>query len=200
MFHLLEEGIDRLCFYHLVYTGRGSRLASHDLHPKETRQVVDFIFKATLDLLRREQFKEVLTVDNHTDGVYLYLKVLSQDKQKATEVYRLLKLNGGNSSGIGIAAIDEVGNIHPDQFWRHHSLGNVRETPFSIVWEGNTEPLLNALRNRKVYLKGRCQRCRYLEICGGNFRVRAEAVYGDVWAPDPACYLTDGEIGLEDAG
>ena len=27
-------------------------------------------------------------------------------------------------------------------------------------------------------------------------RVRAEAVTGDPWAPDPACYLTDEEIGL----
>jgi Fe-coproporphyrin III synthase len=41
---------------------------------------------------------------------------------------------------------------------------------------------------------GRCATCRYLSICGGNFRSRAEAVYDDVWAPDPACYLTDEEI------
>ena len=45
--------------------------------------------------------------------------------------------------------------------------------------------------------EGRCAKCRWLDICGGNFRVRAEAISGDVWAPDPACYLTDEEIGLE---
>ena len=31
------------------------------------------------------------------------------------------------------------------------------------------------------------------EIC----RVRAEAAYGDIWAPDPACYLTDREIAAD---
>jgi radical SAM protein with 4Fe4S-binding SPASM domain len=51
------------------------------------------------------------------------------------------------------------------------------------------------LKEKKRHVKGRCASCRWLEICAGNFRVRAEASSGDLWAPDPACYLTDGEIG-----
>ncbi len=42
-----------------------------------------------------------------------------------------------------------------------------------------------------------CASCRFLDVCGGNFRVRAEATTGDLWSCDPACYLTDEEIGIE---
>ena len=31
-------------------------------------------------------------------------------------------------------------------------------------------------------------------------RVRADLHFNDPWAPDPACYLTDEEIGLDPAG
>lgn len=197
LFRLIEEeGIDRICFYHLVYAGRGSRLVSWDLSPEETRRAVDLIFDSTLDLLRRGHSKDVLTVDNHCDGVYLYFRVLAEEPERAPEVYRLLELSGGNSSGIGIGAIDELGEVHPDQFWRHYSLGNVRERPFSTIWEDSGSSLLAALRNREAYLKGRCRQCRYLRLCRGNFRVRAEAIYGDIWAPDPACYLSDKEVGV----
>ena len=48
----------------------------------------------------------------------------------------------------------------------------------------------------KEHVTGRCATCGWLSICAGNFRVRAEAVYDDVWAPDPACYLTDDEISV----
>ena len=34
-------------------------------------------------------------------------------------------------------------------------------------------------------------------ICGGNTRIRALQLTGDPWAEDPACYLSDAEIGVE---
>lgn len=197
IFKLLEEeGIERLCFYHLVYAGRGSHLASWDLSTEAARQAMDLIFDRSLDFQRRGLFKDILTVDNHADGVYLYLKLLSQDSSRAGEVYEFLEKNGGNSSGVGIAAIDERGDVHPDQFWRHYSVGNVRQKPFSALWQNGHDPLLAGLRQRRERLKGRCGVCKYIHLCGGNFRVRAEALYGDVWAPDPACYLSDEEIGI----
>ena len=106
----------------------------------------------------------------------------------------LLKLNKGNSSGLGIGCVDFNGYVHPDQFWQHYSIGNIRKNKFSEIWTDETEPLLNRLRHRKDRLTGKCQSCLFLNICNGNLRVRAEAVYDDVWAPDPACYLTDQEI------
>lgn len=197
IFDLVErENIHRVCFYHLAYSGRGKDLQEEDLTHQETRAAVDIICQRTVDLYRRGLGKEVLTVDNHADGVYLYLKVLKEAPERAPAVLELLRRNGGNSSGMRIGAVDNLGNVHPDQFWWDCSLGNVRQRPFSAIWSDGSEPLLQALRERKKHLKGRCAHCLYLELCNGNLRVRAEKATGDLWAEDPACYLTDEEIGL----
>lgn len=192
-----EERIDRACFYHLVYTGRGSDMLKDDLTHQETREAVDLIIERTLDFHRRGLEKDILTVDNHADGVYLYLRLMKEQPERAAEVFQLLRWNGGNNSGIAIGAVDNLGNVHPDQFWNYYSLGNVREKKFSEIWQDTSDPIMKGLKDRKGLLKGRCGLCRWLEICNGNFRVRAEAVYRDTWAEDPACYLTDKEIGID---
>jgi len=195
IFDLLEEyRIPRVCFYHLVYAGRGSDLVDDDLDHGETRKVVDLIIDRTKDLHDRGMAKEVLTVDNHADGPYVYLRMLGENNPRAEEVLTLLKMNEGNSSGRGIGCVSWDGSVHADQFWRHCSFGNVLERPFSEIWSDLTNPLMKKLKEKKRHVKGRCAKCRWLDVCGGNFRVRAEAVTGDVWAPDPACYLSDEEI------
>jgi 12,18-didecarboxysiroheme deacetylase len=195
IFDLLEEmEIPRVCFYHLVYAGRGSQLVREDLSHAETRRVVDLIIDRTRDLHRRGKPKEVLTVDNHADGPYLYLRLRREDPARAAEVLELLKMNEGNSSGRGIGCVSWDGAVHADQFWRHHSFGNVRRRPFSEIWSDLSEPLMGRLKEKRRHVTGRCAACRWLDVCGGNFRVRAEAVSGDLWAPDPACYLSDAEI------
>jgi radical SAM protein with 4Fe4S-binding SPASM domain len=199
IFELIEqEMIDRACFYHLVYSGRGRGIAGDDLTHEEARSAVDYICDKAVGLRRRGIEKDILTVDNHADGVYVYRKLRQEQPARAEEVLQLLRWNGGNRSGIGIGNIDNVGEVHPDQFWWSYSFGNVRQRPFSEIWKDLSDPLMFGLHNRKSLLKGRCGRCRYLDICNGNFRVRALAVHGDIWAPDPACYLTDEEIGLVD--
>jgi radical SAM protein with 4Fe4S-binding SPASM domain len=192
-----REGIPRVCFYHLVYAGRGTKLIHEArMSHEETRNTVDLIMDRTKDFHDRGKKVEVLTVDNHTDGPYLYLRLLKEDPVRAAEVLKLLKMNGGNSSGTGIGCVSWDGSVHPDQFWRHYSFGNVTQKPFSKIWTDTSEPLMGKLRERKKYLTGRCAACKWLDICNGNFRVRAEAMTGDVWAPEPDCYLTDKEIGL----
>ncbi|MFQ5681570.1 MAG: radical SAM protein, partial [Candidatus Omnitrophota bacterium] len=188
-----SEGIPRICFYHLVYSGRGSAMINEDLSKDQARRTIDLIFARCRKL--RAQDIEILTVDNHCDGVYLYLQLKKEDARRANEALRLLRINGGNKSGIAIANIDERGFVHFDQFWRHYSLGNVRQRPFSRIWSDESDGLLWRLRhNRKRLLKGKCARCRFQDICAGNFRVRAEAVYGDIWQEDPACYLEEEEV------
>ena len=195
IFDLVErEEVDRVCFYHLVYAGRGSKLIKEDLSHEETRQVVDLIIDRTYDLFKRGKPKEVLTVDNHADGPYIYLRLLSEGSPRAPEVLELLKMNEGNNSGVGIGCVSWDGEVHADQFWRHYSFGNVRKRPFSEIWLDTSDPLMAKLKEKKKHVKGRCRNCKWLDVCAGNFRVRAEAVYGDVWAEDPACYLTDEEI------
>jgi len=198
IFDLLEEeNIPRVCFYHLVYAGRGSELIGEDLDRGETRKVLDLIIDRTQDLHARGKAMEVLTVDNHSDGPYLYLRMLRERSPRAGEVMELLRMNGGNSSGVGIGCVSWDGSVHADQFWRHYSFGNVRQRPFSQIWTDLGHPLMAMLKEKKKHVKGRCAACRFLDVCAGNFRVRAEAVTGDLWAPDPACYLTDEEVGIK---
>jgi Fe-coproporphyrin III synthase len=195
IFDLLEEmNIPRVCFYHLVYAGRGSELVKDDLTHEETRAAVDLIIDRTQALHAKGKPKEVLTVDNHSDGPYLYMRMLRENPERAKKVLELLQMNEGNNSGRGIGCVSWDGSVFADQFWRHHSFGNVRQRPFSQIWTQPEDPLLLQLKEKKKYVQGRCAGCRWLDVCGGNFRVRAEAVTGNVWAPDPACYLTDDEI------
>ncbi|MDI6807732.1 MAG: radical SAM protein [Candidatus Eisenbacteria bacterium] len=191
---LEKESIPRACFYHLVYAGRGSKLVEDDLTHDETRKAVNLIFDKAIEFCDKKLEIELLTVDNHTDGVYLLKRVCSESPERAEEVYELLLWNGGNSSGIAVADVDYLGNVHPDQFWTHYSLGNVRKRTFGDIWTDTSDPLLRGLKDRKHLLKGKCGSCAFLDICNGNFRVRAEAVFGDVWAEDPACYLTEEEL------
>jgi 12,18-didecarboxysiroheme deacetylase len=196
VFDLLEaERVPRICLYHLVYCGRGAEIAAHDLAPDERRAALDLIIDRTAALHARGLPVEVLTVDNHCDGPYLYLRMTREGNPRAGEVMTLLRMNGGNSTGHGIGCISWDGTVYPDQFWRNKPVGNVRERPFSAIW-GDPAPgsLLALLREKKKHVTGRCVACRFLDVCGGNFRARAEAASGDIWGVDPACYLTDDEI------
>ncbi len=191
---LEEEKIPRFCLYHLVYAGRGSELANEDLAHVETRAMMDMLFERTVDFHERGIELEMLTVDNHADGVYLYLKLARENPDRAREVLRLLRISGGNASGVRIGCVGVTGEVHADQFWRHYSFGNVRRRKFSEIWYDLSDELMAGLKDRRALLTGKCGRCSYQDICNGNFRVRAEAVHSDPWMEDPACYLTEEEI------
>ena len=190
-----EKQINRVCFYHLVYSGRGNQMMNEDVTPQESRHAMDIIIKRTKDFEERGLQKEILTVDNHCDGVYMYLKALSEDDDTtAAQIKHYISTNGGNRSGIAFGEVDPQGYVHPDQFTQHHTFGNVRERKFGDIWTDTSNPIMRGLKDRKSLLKGRCARCKFLDNCNGNFRTRAEARTGDFWQSDPSCYLTDEEI------
>lgn len=192
-----EEGINRVCFYHLVYSGRGEQMMDQDVTPEESRRAMDTIIRRTKDFEERGLKKEILTVDNHCDGPYMYLKALEAgDRETAAQIKKYISMNGGNRSGIAFGEVDPQGYVHPDQFTQHHTFGNVRERKFGDIWQDTSNPIMAGLKDRKPLLKGRCAACKWLENCNGNFRTRAEARTGDFWASDPSCYLTDEEIGV----
>lgn len=199
IFDFIEsESINRACFYHLVFSGRGGNLFQDDLTHSQSREAMDIILFRTKDFFERKKDINILTVDNHTDGVYLYLKLLKENNPRAIEVRKLLEWNGGgaHSSGVGIANIDFVGNVHPDQFWQDYTFGNIRTRSFADIWMDESDPLMKGLKHKADYIKGRCHLCQYRAMCTGSMRVRAYRAYGDPWAPDPQCYLTDEEIGI----
>ncbi|MBI2400273.1 MAG: SPASM domain-containing protein [Deltaproteobacteria bacterium] len=198
IFDLIEsEGVQRGYFAHLVYSGRGGRFSSEDLDHNQTRAAIDYIFERSGDFVKKGLDKDIVTGSNDADGVYLYLKLKGKDPVKAGRVRALLESRGGNSSGISLANIDNTGEVHPDQFWTSHSFGNVKERPFGEIWTDTSNPLLKALRNRNGLVKGRCSRCAHFSMCSGSYRARAEFATGDPWAEDPACYLTEKELGID---
>jgi radical SAM protein with 4Fe4S-binding SPASM domain len=99
---------------------------------------------------------------------------------------------------VNIANIDNLGNVHPDTMWWDYTLGNVRERPFSAIWDDTSDRLMAGLKQKQRPLQGRCAQCRYRPLCGGNSRTRAWQLTGNPWAEDPGCYLSDGEIGVSD--
>jgi radical SAM protein with 4Fe4S-binding SPASM domain len=199
IFDLMDaEKIPRICFYHLVNTGRGKELGSDDGMPSHeaVRAALEMIVERTAALHAKGQKVEVLTVDNHADCPWLLRKMRTENHPGAETAYNLLKLNGGAASGtgVGISCVSWNGDVYPDQFWRSKKLGNILETPFGEIWTNPDNEFLQKLKKKSKHVTGRCAACQYLELCGGNFRARAEAYTGDMWAPDPACYLTNEEI------
>ena len=191
-----EEEIPRVCFYHLVY---GGRTAEGGLLPAaETRRALRMVADAVLRWNREGNNREVLTVDQPADGGFFWLTMRRRDPKRAEEIWRQLRRDHEgrrHAPGLGVSNIDSVGNVHPHQFWQGHTLGTVKERRFSQIWKkSQNDALLSGLRNRPTRLKGRCAECRFQEICGGGFRVRAFQKYGDPWAEDPGCYLRNHEI------
>ncbi len=192
-----EERIDKFYLSHLVYAGRGNRYRTDDARHATTRQSMDILFERCLENLRAGGSREFVTGNNDADGVYLLHWTRRRFPEREAHLRAHLAAWGGNSSGVGVANIDNLGEVHPDTMWWHYPLGNVRERPFSEIWNDLSDPIMAGLKARPRKIGGRCGGCAYFDICGGNTRVRALRVYDDPWAEDPACYLTDAEIGLQ---
>lgn len=204
-----EQEIQRVCFYHLVPAGRGAELQV--LEPAAIRRAIDTIIARVALWHSRGETREVLTVTQPADGAYLLNRMENENHHNLLQARQLLGWNGGGafSSGRAVSNIDTQGNVHPDQFWQDVQLGNVKQTPFSEIWDGQYAPSaaqLEEIRSvgilnreqRKTLMNGRCGSCRWFDVCGGGFRTRAAfANGGDMWGSDPACYLSDKEIGTE---
>ncbi len=191
-----EESIDKFYLSHLNYAGRGNVNRKRDALHRTTREEMDLLFSWTWSHVERGSSQEVVTGNNDADGVYLLHWARARFPDRVEHLRAQLVQWGGNASGVNVANIDNLGNVHPDTMWWHHTLGNVRERPFSAIWRDVSDPIMAGLKARPRSVSGRCGTCRYLDVCGGNTRVRAQQLTGDPWAEDPGCYLTDAEIGM----
>jgi Fe-coproporphyrin III synthase len=192
-----REGIDKFYFSHLNYAGRGNKHRGDDARHHTTRWAMDLLFAAGWRWIAEGRPKDLVTGNNDADGVYLLQWAAERFPDALPRLQTKLEQWGGNSSGVNVANIDNLGNVHPDTMWWQHTIGNVRERPFSELWEDTSDPLMAGLKQRPRPLSGRCGACAWLAVCNGNTRVRAQQTTGDPWAEDPGCYLTDAEIGVK---
>ncbi len=191
-----SEGVEKFYFSHLNYAGRGNKNRDSDAFLETTRKAMDLLFERALKDVQAGKRSEYVTGNNDADGVYLLNWVSRRFPAQAGHMREKLVQWGGNSSGINIGNIDNLGNVHPDTMWWHYTLGNVRERPFSAIWNDTSDPVMAGLKARPRRIGGRCALCQHIDICGGNTRVRALQLSGDPWAEDPGCYLSDQEIGI----
>jgi heme d1 biosynthesis radical SAM protein NirJ len=194
------ERIDKFYLSHLNYAGRGNRNRGTDAAHLATRAVMDYVFDTCLDYQRRGIEKEFVTGNNDADGVYFLLWARKRFPDREAHLRAKLAQWGGNSSGVNVANIDNLGVVHPDTMWWNYPLGNVRQRPFGEIWADTSDPVMAGLKRKPRQVKGRCGACAYFDICGGNTRVRALQVTGDAWEEDPGCYLDDAEIGVAPGG
>lgn len=189
----IKEKIPRFCMYHLVYSGRGKSIVDIDIDNKARRKVVDFLVYRAVEYNKRKYDFEMLTVDNHADGIYIYNYLKKKNPQIAAEVLKLLEFHGGCSAGSKVVDISPAGEVFACQFWQQEAIGNIKNTDFSNIWLNKDDESLCRLRSKASYLLGKCGRCRYKSYCGGC-RIRALVVHNDLWQEDPCCYLKENEI------
>ncbi|WP_022705011.1 heme d1 biosynthesis radical SAM protein NirJ [Pseudorhodobacter ferrugineus] len=193
------EGVDKFYLSHLVYAGRGDKHRGEDTEHSHTRRAMDVLIARAWEAIQNGKDLEVVTGNNDADAVYFLQWVTEYFSPEQTAHVRAhLESWGGNSSGLGVANIDPQGKVHPDTYWSDYTVGSVKTDRFSSLWTGS-DAMLATLRQRPRPLKGRCGDCAFKAVCGGNTRIRALQVTGDPWAEDPACYLSNAEIGIDDA-
>lgn len=194
-----DEGVDKFYLSHLVYAGRGDKHRGEDAHHQMTRQGLDLLLERAWSAVSEDRPLDIVTGNNDADaGYFLQWAEERFDADKVAHLRDHLTAWGGNSSGLGVANIDYLGYVHPDTYWSDYTIGNVKKKKFSEWWTSDDQ-MLATLRTRPRPLKGRCGACKIKDICGGNTRIRALQVTGDPWAEDPACYLSNAEIGVADA-
>jgi heme d1 biosynthesis radical SAM protein NirJ len=191
-----REGFPKFYLSHLVYAGRGNKNRGDDATWAATRAAMDMVIARAWDWARTGKDIEIVTGNNDADAVYLLHWAEREVADAVPHLRAKLAQWGGNSSGVNIANIDNLGNVHPDTMWWHYNLGNVKERPFSAIWTDLSDPIMAGLKRRPRVIGGRCGACAFFDVCGGNTRVRAMRITGDAWAEDPGCYLTDAEIGV----
>jgi radical SAM protein with 4Fe4S-binding SPASM domain len=191
------EKVNKFYLSHLVYAGRGNKHRHDDTDWTVTRAAVDLLLDEAWQATERDEDFEIVTGNNDADAVRFLMWAAERfPEERIAHVRQHLEAWGGNSSGLGVANIDTQGVVHPDTYWSGYSVDSVRNRPFSVIWQDASEPMLAALRTRPRPLKGRCGECAFKAVCGGNTRIRALQLTGDPWEADPACYLSDREIGL----
>jgi radical SAM protein with 4Fe4S-binding SPASM domain len=200
IFDLAEKHhIPKIYISHLVYSGRGLENLEMDLTKDQRIDSVNYILDKAFEYYQSGRDIEIVTGNMEMDAILFYERFATQYPEHADEMMRRLVEWGGNSAGRKLLNIDSEGFVKPDPFFPT-KIGNILYQDFSDIWTNEPVPLLQKLRIHPRELSGKCATCRYLSICNGGSRSRAYAVYGDMWAEDPSCYLSEEQTKTKEIG
>jgi radical SAM protein len=179
-----EVGAVQWSVFFLVPTGRAQAkwLISPHEHERvfhwlyDLSQAAPFDIKATAAPMYRRVAIERKRAELGSDGPVTFQ---GAGFQYADGLNRPTK---GVNDGNGFLFISHLGEIMPSGFLPV-SAGNVREDDVVDVYR--EAPLFRDLRDYSK-LKGRCGRCEYRDVCGGQ-RGRAYGLTGDYLESDPSC-------------
>jgi AdoMet-dependent heme synthase len=162
MFDLAEKlGARALHFFFLVATGRGRD--EDQLSGQRQEEVLREI----------DRKKAARSLEVQVTCAPQYARMAEPGKGRA----------GGCLAGKSFVFVSRRGDVYPCGYLPLKA-GSIREKNFIEIWENSPE--LISLRER--HLKGKCGRCRYVDICGGC-RARSFSLTGDFLGPDPSCLL-----------
>ncbi len=190
IFELAEEhNIPKIYISHLVYSGRGLENLEMDLSKEQRIGAVEYILDKAFEYYETGRDIEIVTGNMEMDAILFYDRFSERYPEYADEMLSRLEAWGGNSAGRKLLNIDSEGFVKPDPFFPV-KIGNILHQDFSDIWTNEPTELLRKLRVHPRELGGKCEGCIYLPICNGGSRSRAYAIYGDMWAEDPSCYLS----------
>lgn len=193
VFDLAERhAIPKVYISHLVYSGRGLDNLEMDLTKAQRIKAVNFILDKAFEYHETGRDIEIVTGNMEMDAILFYDRFVQKYPEHAEEMRKRLLEWGGNSAGRKQLNIDSEGFVKPDPFFPE-KIGNILTQDFGDIWTKHPIPLLQKLRVHPRKLGGKCTHCQYLSICNGGSRSRAYAIYGDMWAEDPSCYLTEAQ-------
>jgi radical SAM protein with 4Fe4S-binding SPASM domain len=197
IFELAEKHeIPKIYISHLVYSGRGLDNLKMDLTKEQRIEAVNYILDKAFEYHESGRDIEIVTGNMEMDAILFYDRFTQKYPEHAEEMHKRLVAWGGNSAGRKLLNIDSEGFVKPDPFFPV-KIGNILTEDFSDIWTNKPTELLQKLRQYPRELSGKCADCRYLTICNGGSRSRAYAIYGDMWAEDPSCYLSETQITSE---
>ena len=171
------EGAEAFHPFLLVPTGRGEDLVDVELSPREYEEVLTWAYHC-------QKSSPMHFKPTDAPQYYRIIRQLSavEGREVTRETYGMEALTRGCLGGITFAFISHVGDVQPCGYF-DMQLGNVKDMPFSRIWEES--PVFADLRDYSR-LKGKCGACEYKGVCGGC-RARALAATGDYLAEEPYC-------------
>ncbi len=185
-----KHNIPKIYISHLVYSGRGLENLEMDISKKQRIEAVNYIIDKAFEYHESGKDIEIVTGNMEMDAILFYDRFIQKYPQHTKEMEKRLIAWGGNSAGRKLLNIDSEGFVKPDPFFPR-KIGNIINQDFSDIWTNEPRELLQKLRIHPRELSGKCDGCSYLSICNGGSRSRAYAIYGDMWAEDPSCYLSE---------